>query len=77
MSAFVRVKDKTTGDEYSARKPNLEKVDVIDKDAVHKGNGRPLPAKPKTSVAKQAPAKKSTTPTGGEPATQDPEEGSK
>lgn len=75
MSEFVRVKDKTTGHEYSVRRPDPKRVDVLDKPAVDR-NGKPLPAKPKTTVAAVASAKKKTTPNGGEPA-ETPEEGSK
>lgn len=73
MSEFVRVKHPIFG-EYSARRPNLNEVEVIDKPAVD-SNGRPLPAKPKVSVASKAKGKQN--PNGGEPATQNPEEGSK
>jgi hypothetical protein len=72
VSDFVRVKHPLFG-EYSTRRPTVE-VEVIDKPAVD-ASGRPLPAKPKTSVATKAAASKS--PTGGEPATKNPEEGSK
>lgn len=73
MSEFQRVKSKATGHEYTARRPNPDKVDVLDKRAVDAA-GRPLRAKPKTSVAAKAKAK--NTPTNGtEPATT-PEEGS-
>lgn len=68
MSDFVRVKDKTTGHEFTVRHPDLSKVAVIDKPAVDR-NGRPLEAKPKTSVAAKAAEKKSKTSTpGAEPA---------
>lgn len=73
MSEFVRVKDKLTGEEYSARRPNPAKVDILDKPAVDR-YGRRLPNKPKTSVA--AKVAESKTPTNGaEPATS-PKEGS-
>lgn len=72
MSEFQRVKDKATGHEYSARRPDLSKVDVLDKDAVDR-NGRALPAKPKASVSKKAASKSSN---GGEPATTPNKEGS-
>lgn len=73
MSDFVRVKDKVTGDEYSARRPNLSLVDVLDKPAVDR-NGRPLPQKPKTSVAAKVAEQKKTPTNGAEPA-KTPEEG--
>ena len=50
MLNFQRVKDKSTGDEYSARRPDLNKVEVLDEPAVD-ANGRPLPGKPKTVAA--------------------------
>lgn len=71
MAEFVRVKDKETGHEYTTARV-LDKHEVLDKRAVDV-NGRALPAKPKTSVAKKASASKTT---GGEPA-ENPEEGSK
>lgn len=74
MSDFQRVKDKATGHEYSARRPDLTKVEILDKPATDR-YGAPLAPEPKTSVANQAPAKK-TNPNGGEPA-KNPEEGSK
>lgn len=57
MTNFVRVKDKATGHEYSVRHPNPAKVEVLDTPAVDR-NGRPLPAKPKTSVTEQVAAKR-------------------
>lgn len=76
MADFQRVRDKNTGHEYSVRHVT-DDHEVIDKRAVDH-NGRPLPAKTKTSVAKKAAAKKaaSSSATGGEPA-ENPEEGSK
>lgn len=74
MPEFVRVKHPIFG-EFSARRPNLDEVQVLDKPAVNT-SGRPLPGKPKTSVAAKAAENKSKTPTNGaEPATT-PEEGS-
>ena len=70
MSEFVRVKDKATGHEYSARRPDLDKVEVLDKPAVDR-NGRPLPPKYKTSVTNQAAAKQSH---GGESASKSKED---
>lgn len=75
MSEFKRVKHPILG-EYSARRPG-DDVQVVDKPAAD-SYGRPLPAKPKTTVAKKAAAsakKAETTPNGGEPAS-DPKEGS-
>ena len=72
MPEFLRVKHPLFG-EYSVRRPNPHDVEIIDKPAVD-SDGRPLPAKPKTTVATRAAAKKTTT--GSEPA-QNPEEGSK
>jgi hypothetical protein len=60
---FVRVKDKTTGHEYSVRFPDPEQHEVLKKDAVDI-NGDPLPGKPKTTVSKSATAKQE----GGQPA---------
>lgn len=74
MSDFVRVRHPLFG-EYSTRRPNLNEVEVIDKRAVD-ASGRPLPAKPKTSVTPKA-AEKKNDPNGGEPANKNPEEGSK
>lgn len=72
MTEFFRVKHPLFG-EYSVRCPNPHDVEIIDKPAVD-SDGRPLPAKPKTTVADMAAAKQSTT--GSEPAL-NPEEGSK
>lgn len=74
MFDFVRVKHPIFG-EYSARRPNLDQVEVIDKPAVDAA-GRPLRAKPKTSVAAKA-AEKKNTPTNGAESATTPEEGSK
>lgn len=74
MPEFVRVKDKTTGHEFTVRHPNLAKVDVIDSRALD-ANGQPLPATPHVPEATPAPAKKKTQTPGVEPATT-PEEGS-
>lgn len=68
---FKRVKHPLFG-EYSARRPNLDEVEVIDKPAVDV-NGRPLPAKPKVSVASKAAANKNEVAS----PTEKPEEGSK
>ena len=57
MSDFVRVRDKSTGLEYSVRHPNLAKVTVIDEPA-DDANGDPRPAGPNTSVTKTAKPKK-------------------
>ncbi len=73
-SDFVRVKHPLFG-EYSARRPDLSKVELLNKPAVDR-NGKPLPAKPKTTVAALAAAKKKTPNNGGELA-KNPEEGSK
>lgn len=83
MSDFVRVKDKSTGHEYSVRHPDPEKVDVLDKPAVDR-NGRVLPAVPHVPEPEPADTKHQTTaakkvaakPNGVEPAV-NPEEGSK
>lgn len=75
MSDFVRVKHPIFG-HFSTRKPDVWGGDVTDDPAVDT-NGKPLPAKPKISVAlKKATGSKKNTPTNGaEPATT-PEEGS-
>ena len=65
MSDFQRVKDKATGHEYSARRPNPEKVTVLDKDAVDL-NGRPLPAKPNVSAAARGKKKSGSEPSGAD-----------
>lgn len=80
MADFVRVRDKRTGHEYSVRHVT-KNHEVLDKKAVN-ANGKPLPAKPKTSIAKKAAAASSTTSqssksSGDEPADNPPEEGSK
>lgn len=74
MSDFVRVKHPIFG-HFSTRKPGVwEGAEVTDDPAVDV-NGKPLPAKPRVSVAtKKAAASKSPT-NGAEPATT-PEEGS-
>lgn len=77
MSDFVRVKDKATGHEYSTSHVT-DNHEVLDKRAVD-ANGRPLPAKPKTTVAKKASASKaapSSEPTNGAESATTPEEGS-
>lgn len=61
MPEFVRVKDKTTGHEFSVRVPNPAKVDVIDKPAVDL-NSKPLPAKPKVAVKPPKPAAPALSP---------------
>jgi hypothetical protein len=54
MYDFQRVKDKTTGHEYSARVPNLDKVEILADEPAVDLNGRPLPAKPDmTPVARE------------------------
>lgn len=74
MSDFVRVKHPIFG-HFSARRPDVWGGEITDEKAVD-GDGKPLRAKPKTSVAVKAAEKKSKTPTNGvEPATT-PEEGS-
>ncbi len=62
MHEPVRVKHPLFG-EYTARRPNLSEVEIVDKRAVD-ANGRSLPAKPKVSAASKA-AEKSKTPTNG------------
>ena len=71
MSDFVRVRDKSTGLEYSVLHPDLAKVDVIDAPA-DDANGNPRTAGPNTSVTKTAKQKSAS---GSEPA-KNPEEGS-
>jgi len=69
MPEFVRVRDKDTGHEYSVVHVQDHHEVLKDKKAVD-ANGRPYPAKPKTSVAKKATASKSSTsskPSGDEP----------
>jgi hypothetical protein len=73
MPEFQRVRDKRTGHEYSTKRVTDDHEVLKNKRAVD-ANGRALPAKPKTSVAKKASASKIS---GGEPATKNPEEGSK
>lgn len=79
MHEFVRVRDKTTGHEYSVRNVT-ENHEVLEGERAVDARGYALPATTtKTSGAKKAPAKKaaaSSRTTGGEPAT-NPEEGSK
>lgn len=59
MPNYVRVKDKETGHEYTvpARRFKPDLMTLLKKRAVG-SDGRPLPMKPKTTVAKAA-AKKS------------------
>ena len=64
MSDFDRVKHPLFG-EYRARGTKLKEVEVIDKRAVD-ANGRPLPAKPKTSAASKAAESKSKSSTNGD-----------
>lgn len=74
MSEFVRVKHPVFG-HFSTRKPEVWGGEVTDEPAVDV-NGKPRPAKPKTSVAaKAAESKKKTSTPGAEPAAT-PEEGS-
>jgi hypothetical protein len=72
MSDFVRVKHPIFG-HFSTRKPDVWGGEVTDEKAVD-ANGKPLPAKPRVSVAKKASVSKTPT-NGAEPATT-PEEGS-
>jgi hypothetical protein len=75
VSDFVRVKHPLFG-HFSTRRPDAWKDAVVTDEPATDVNGKPLPAKPKTSVATKAAEKKSKTPTNGaEPATT-PEEGS-
>jgi hypothetical protein len=64
MPELVRVKDTTTGHEFSWPAhligDGVEGVEVIDKPAVD-GNGEPVPPKHKTTVDKSAAAKQSTS----------------
>lgn len=50
MSDFQRVKDKETGEELSARRPNLKRFDLLDKPAVDR-YGRRLPNKPRKTIS--------------------------
>lgn len=62
MTDLVRVKDKSTGHEFSwpARlAEGVEGVEVLDKKDAIDGSGEPVPPKHKTSVAKSAAAKQS------------------
>ena len=68
MPDFVRVKDKSTGDEYSARRPDLNKVEVLDEPAVDR-NGRPLTGKPKAVADKPAENRNSRSRTHTKPKT--------
>lgn len=63
-SPLVRVKDKKTGHEFSWPAhlvEGVEGVDVLDDKPATDTNGDRSPAKHKTSVAKKAAAKKSTS----------------
>lgn len=62
MPNYVRVKDKQTGHEYTvpARRYNPDLMTLLNKKRAVGSDGRPLPMKPKTTVAKAA-AKKSAT----------------
>ena len=55
MSEFYRVKDKTTGHEYTVRFVDPDQHEVLDKPAVDV-NGDALPGKSHTSVATKASA---------------------
>lgn len=74
MSDFVRVKHPIFG-HFSTRKPEVWGGDVTDDPAVD-GNGKPLPSKPRTSVAKKAAESKSKSRSGAESATTTAQEGS-
>jgi hypothetical protein len=74
VSDFVRVKHPIFG-HFSTRKPDLWGGEVTDDPAVD-ANDKPLPAKPKVSVAKKAAEKKSNTPTNGAESATTPKEGS-
>lgn len=81
MSDFVRVKDKTTGHEFSVRHPNLARVEVLDEPAVD-NEGRSLPAKPAAPTVSPetsdavAVTEKSKSPTPGAESAKKPKEGS-
>lgn len=66
MSDFFRVKHPVFG-HFSTRKPDVWGGEVTDDDATDV-NGKPLKAKPKTSVAAKAAEKKNTPTPGAEPA---------
>lgn len=74
MSEFVRVKHPIFG-HFTTSKPDVWGAEVTGDPAVDV-NGKPLPAKPRVSVAKKASEKKSTTPTNGAESATTPEEGS-
>ena len=63
MPAWTRVRDKSTGHEFSVVNVNTKAHEVLDKPAVDR-NGSPLPAKPRvaTGAAKSAPADESSEP---------------
>lgn len=75
MPEFKRVKHPLFG-EYSTASPIVGDMQVVDKPATY-ANGRPLPAKPKVSVAKKAADSRTPTPTNGAESAATPEEGSK
>ena len=64
MPKYLRVKDNETGHEFSVPEGRFNDalMQKLDKPATG-SDGRPLPMKPKTTVAKAA-AKKSDTPSG-------------
>lgn len=66
MPEWTRVRDKSTGHEFSVARVNPKAHDVLDKPAVDR-NGSPLPAKPRVSngAAKSAPADTSSERTYG------------
>lgn len=57
---FVRVKDPIFG-HFSTRKPGVWKDAEVTDDPAVDVNGKPLPAKPRVSVAKKAAASKTST----------------
>jgi hypothetical protein len=72
MSDFQRVKHPIFG-HFSARRPAVWGGEITQDEAVDV-NGKPLRAKPKTSVSAKAAEQKKTPTNGAEPATT-PEEG--
>jgi hypothetical protein len=73
VSDFVRVNHPVFG-HFSTRRPEIWGGEATDEKAVDV-NGKPLPAKPRTSVAKKAADSKSKSPTPGAKSATSPERG--
>lgn len=66
MSSFKRVKDKATGHEYTTRRPDPKKVDVLPGKPAVDVNGRPLPGKPNLAAPSRDKKKSGSEPSGAD-----------